>query len=90
MTLYCVLGATGVQDLVNRAAQSLDGGGVRLNPEKCQTLLLKVDKKGKKWFMGTVKTIWLYDHVIGLMSAEDHVCYLGLLVGPNGMEKSNG
>jgi hypothetical protein len=55
----------------------LRDGGLELNSKKCATLILKVDKKRKKWYIGSDR-IAIDGEPIPTMSPTDGYKYLGI------------
>ena len=80
----------GLQALVDDVTQSLKAGGLVVNPNKCRSLSLKVDRKAKSWFVASQSAVSVDDEEVTVLSPADSYKYLGILVGADGRRPSYG
>ena len=46
----------GLQQLIRRKEETLKPGGLLMNPEKCRSMVLQVDRKAKEWYVNSEAT----------------------------------
>lgn len=80
----------GLQLLVDSISGTLSVCGLTMNPAKCRSFSLCIDRKRKRWFVDDRVGVDLDDGAIPPLSAGDAYKYLGILVGPSGKARSYG
>ena len=80
----------GLQALIDEVTQSLKAGGLVVNPDKCRSLTVKVDRAAKSWFVASQSTVTVDNEEITVLSPADSYEYLGILVGADGRRPSYG
>ena len=78
----------GLQMLVRRTLDVLEEGGLEVNPAKCKTLALVVDKHCKSWAVSDEPFLALGDGTCQALGPLDTYKYLGIRIGPSGRAHS--
>ena len=79
-----------LQALMDEVTQSFKAGGLIVNPDKCRSLTMKVDRAAKSWFVASQATVKVDNEEITVLGPEDSYKYLGILVGADGRRPSYG
>lgn len=82
--------SAGLDELIASMTGTLSQGGLEVNPEKCRTLSLCVDKKRKRWYVSTRTAHFVNGQRLATMGPEDEIKYLGILYGASGSAPSYG
>ena len=72
-----------LQKLIRRTEETLKPGGLLMNPEKCRSMVLQVDRKAKKWYVNSKATFVVDRKTTPQLQPGDAAKYLGILVGAN-------
>ena len=80
----------GLQQLIRRTEETLKPGGLLMNPDKCRSMVLQVDRKAKKWYDNSEGTFVVDVKTTPQLQPGDPAKYLGVLVGANGRKESYG
>ena len=78
----------GLQQLIRRTEETLKNSGLLMNPEKCRSMVLKVDREAKKWYDNSEATFVVDGKTTPQLQPGDAAKYLGVLVGPDGRRES--
>ena len=80
----------GLQQLIRRTEETLKPGGLFMNPERCRSIVLQVDRKAKKWYVNSEATFVIDGKTTPQLQPGDAAKYLVVLVGAIGRKESYG
>ena len=82
--------AQGLQNLVDTTIDIMAKGGLEVNPGKCRSLSLGLNRGAKQWFVRQESRTYCASTPIGVVGPEDSYKYLGILIGGDGKRASFG